>query len=254
MTWTEKEIASMFSDFEAAGLRVPDAYRSPEGYQRAVRVWCAGLHGIPYRAVGVALGMHLRTPERGRFWPSVADLVAHIPQAHALAVAPSLDPDEGAWERITAALRLGPDAPELRSEVTYTEEESVEAIRRWDRAAGREVQVGTRTVHRVRVTQRPSPFERSLTETQRAALAQIGGLSALRQLEDGISRAGARKRFLALCRAPEQMQVDAPPLTAAPRLEIPADAPPMLRLALGGSDPRAAERVRSIERARREAE
>jgi hypothetical protein len=254
MTWTEKEIASMFSDFEAAGLRVPDAYHSPEGYQRAVRVWSAGLHGIPYRAVGVALGMHLRTPERGRWWPSVADLVAHIPQAHALAVAPSLDPDEGAWERIAAAVRLGPDAPEVRGDVSYTEEETVEAIRRWDRATGREVEVGTRTVRRVRVTQRPSAFERSLTEAQRAALAQIGGLSALRQLEDGIARAGARKRFLGLCRAPEQMRVDAPPLTAVPRMEIPADAPPMLRLALTGRDSREPERARSIERARREAE
>ena len=244
MTWTPDDIADVFANLEAAGLRAPPAFGTADGYDRAVRMWCAALDGIPERAVYAAIALHLRTPERCRFWPSVGDLVGHIPAARAPALVVALDPDEQAWERIQAVIAKGPDAPELRSPVTFTEVDSVEEVRS---PAG--VLLRTVTVKRTRVVQEASPFARSLTADQAAALDQLGGLAAVRAAEGDIGRAVARKRFLVLCREPAALQLEAPPTRPA----LPENAPAFLRLAFGAEESgRGAERARNIARAQGE--
>lgn len=247
MTYSTDQIADLFALFEGAGLRPPPQLATDAGYELAVRVWAAALDGIPVQSVQTAFVLHLRHPERGRFWPVPADLISHMPQVRSLALVPVLDPDELAWEQIWAVMLKGVHAPEVASTVTFEEVTSTEEIRRWDAKAQAEVVAGTQPVTRVVVRQSPSAFERSLTAERLAALRQIGGLAALRQADD-IGRATLRKRFLGLCRTPPT------PVEASPgRPAIPAGATAFLRMALSAPDP-VVERQRRehIDRAQRE--
>jgi hypothetical protein len=246
VTWTPEDITALFALFEGAGLRPPPQLATDTGFDTAVRVWMVALDGVPLAAVHGALGLHLRSPERGRWWPVPADLIGHIPQAHALAVVPAMDPDEQAWERILAVLRKGPHAPEAQAAVEFREVTAEEEIRRWDHATQAMVSAGRQTVTRTEVIRTPSRFEQGLTADQANALRQLGGLGGICRAEAegdaGIARATMRKRFLALCRNPGAVAIEAAPVPA-----LPEGAPAFLRLAFSSGDPQVeAERARTL--------
>jgi hypothetical protein len=211
---------------------------------------CATLPDVTDAQLAIAVSLRLRDPKRGRYWPGIPDLVEYISGAASVPV--TVDPDEQAWERILRVVRAGRDCPDGHATVAHREVETTEEIRRWNGVES--VVVATRNVRRTQVIRGPSPLERSLTAEQLAALAALGGVGGIRQAEaaaesPGITIAMARKRFLAACRSPA---VDTPAIGVAPeRPVLPANAPPLLRLAFSAEDPeRTAERQRHLERAR----
>lgn len=64
--------------------------------------WCDLLPDVDDAQLARAVRAHLRTPERGRWWPTVADIMAHVE----VLPAPS-DPHEDAWAAIEAHIRAG---------------------------------------------------------------------------------------------------------------------------------------------------
>lgn len=100
---TTNDIAELFALFEASGLRPPTAFGDERTYEAALVVWAEAVGDRPIPELRAALVSHLRDPERGRFWPTPADLAARIP---ALSAVP-LDRDAGAWEAVLDRIRRG---------------------------------------------------------------------------------------------------------------------------------------------------
>lgn len=64
--------------------------------------WCDLLPDVDDAQLARAVRAHLRTPERGRWWPAVADIMAHVEVEPAAS-----DPHEDAWAAIEAHIRSG---------------------------------------------------------------------------------------------------------------------------------------------------
>ena len=94
------------------GDPVLDAHGNPAVARRggviAAETWATLLHDTPDEVFLAAVSAHLRDPERGRWWPTVADLRARMD------LEPADDGDEHAqaWEWIVLCARKGLDRVE----------------------------------------------------------------------------------------------------------------------------------------------
>lgn len=73
---TPDDVLNPFRGLECVGLRRPDAIDTEGKLRATARVWCEVL-GPTLDAAGLsaAIRAHLADPVRGRFWPTVADIL-----------------------------------------------------------------------------------------------------------------------------------------------------------------------------------
>jgi hypothetical protein len=94
---TDTDIDRATLTLAAAGLRAPDAWADPQVRELGLALWRAALEGLDGRQLDEAVLRHLSHPERGRWWPTPADLLG----AGGVTAAPKLaDADETAWQSI----------------------------------------------------------------------------------------------------------------------------------------------------------
>lgn len=134
---TPDDLLKTFAGLEMLGLRRPEAQDTPEKLRAAARVYADTLAAaVPSTAtLAEAVRGHLRDPERGRFWPTPADLLA------ALGVRPT--PRAGAYplafparRALTATLGADDEALVHRAAVAtlgaggvYTDESDTDTLR-----------------------------------------------------------------------------------------------------------------------------
>ena len=109
MTLTADHVKTLFLACESAGLRRPDTLADAPSVNAAAAIYVAALPGMTPADLDAALLVHLRDPERGRWWPSPADLLA-------AATAPAIEADLTAWaqlERVLYNRRLAAGLSEL---------------------------------------------------------------------------------------------------------------------------------------------
>lgn len=149
-------------------------------------LWLGALADVSDGQLRAAILAHVRHPERGRFWPSPADLLA------AAGASPESDPDAPTWDRIVAAAaggagrRAASDPSEHVDFVLLRDEDGVDRARPVPREVASVPDLAGRHVR---------------------ALAKIGGLGAVRRMGEGQdpaeadrTRATLRKRWLAACK------------------------------------------------------
>lgn len=99
---TDLDIMAMFATCEAAGLRPPASYAKDQGLAAGIAIYVADLAHLNPGDLAPAIAKHRRDPERGRWWPTPADILAGAPRVDQLA-----DPDEAKWVQIVARICAG---------------------------------------------------------------------------------------------------------------------------------------------------
>lgn len=99
---TDLDIMAMFATCEAAGLRPPASYAKDQGLAAGIAIYVSDLAHLNPGDLAPAIAKHRRDPERGRWWPTPADILAHVPRAPSLS-----DHDEGIWDAVIARVAGG---------------------------------------------------------------------------------------------------------------------------------------------------
>lgn len=94
---TTADVLAAFAFLETAGLRRPDAWVDRNATERAAVIWSEALATLDRPTLKAACVAWLGTPERGRWWPTPADLAALAPRVPRIA-----DTAEDAWTRLSA--------------------------------------------------------------------------------------------------------------------------------------------------------
>lgn len=94
---TDTDIDRATLTLVASGLRAPDAWAEPHVRALGLALWLELLGGLTSRQLDAAVLAHMNHPERGRFWPTPADLLS---AAGATAPPKIEDQDAAAWDRI----------------------------------------------------------------------------------------------------------------------------------------------------------
>ena len=95
---TDEYIGRCVSRLLTLGLGKAPA--TPEDVALCRRGWADFLDDVPDDALRDALRAHVRDPERGRWWPTPADLLARVPRAET----PTATPEQ-LWDRILERVR-----------------------------------------------------------------------------------------------------------------------------------------------------
>ena len=99
---TDLDVMAMFATCEAAGLRPPASYAKDQGLAAGIAIYVSDLAEMNPADLAPAIAKHRRDPERGRWWPTPADILAGAPRVDQLA-----DPDEAKWAQIVARIAGG---------------------------------------------------------------------------------------------------------------------------------------------------
>lgn len=81
-------------------LRLANAPSSPEDIEAAAEAWRMVLDDLTDDDLRTSVRLHLRNPERGRWWPTPADLLGHVKPPERQA-----DPPEVLWDRVMERVR-----------------------------------------------------------------------------------------------------------------------------------------------------
>lgn len=122
---TPDDILKAFITLESAGIRRPDTMApTVEALDATAELWADLLSDMTPAQLAAAVKTHLRHPERGRFWPTPADL-----RNAAGATAAALpNPDEAAWQIIVNA----PRTAELYHRLDPAQRHALALVGRWE--------------------------------------------------------------------------------------------------------------------------